>query len=637
VRPEHEQEFRRLFAEEARGRLESLAAGALSLEAGTASRETLDAMFRDVHTIKGGAAVVGLEEVAQRVHELEQLFDELRSRRRTLDQGVIDDVLAEVDVLRTLIVGSDLLPAAPAAAPAVPVAPETIPVPVTRLDELVRLVGESTAAQLRMGRLIEERFGADPVAADEYHRLARVLGDLQERTMRARMVSVATIAAPLQRTVRDVARARGRQVRWELVGGDTELDRHVLEALRDPLIALVRNAVDHGIEQPDVRRAQGKQPEGLVRVQALQLGADIVIAVSDDGQGVDLERVRAVAGRPGDSDGDLLAALFEPGVTTATEVTTVSGRGVGLDAVREAVDGMRGRVEVHTAVGAGTEFRITVPMTLAVLRCLVAEVGERRFALPLHSAGVVVQADAAALVEAEGRPALWIGSDAVPLADLGPLLGLAAPGPRGPAVVVSTPRGRFALRVDGLRAQRDVVVHELGRVLPRLPLVGGASVEPDGTLMLVLDPSGLVDAARSHAGDPVPIEPVRARRVLVVDDALTIRELQRSILARAGYEVVTAANGEEALARLGGEAFDLVLTDIEMPGLDGIALTRAIRADTRLAGLAVCILSARDSAADRRHGLDAGADAYLVKSSFDEHALLTAVRRLLGEVDRTSA
>jgi two-component system chemotaxis sensor kinase CheA len=528
------------------------------------------------------------------------------------------------------------LGAAPAPSPGARYAADAIAVPVARLDELVRLVGESAAALLRIGRLLSERLGDDPAVVDEYRELARVLHTLQERTMRARMVSVGTVAAPLRRAVRDIARASGKQVRWELDGEDTELDRHVLEQLREPLVALVRNAADHGVEPPGERAERGKAEEAVVRVEAGQVGADVVIAVSDDGRGIDVDRVRASAGRPL-SDAEALGAIFEPGLSTAERVSGVSGRGVGLDAVRSAVDDLRGRVEVRTRSGRGTEIRIRVPMTLAVVRCLLVRARAEHYALPMHSTTTAVPAPAGAVFRAEGRDTLLIEGEAVGFADLAAVLGAPRPPARGrrTAVVLSTTAGRHAFGVDELGGQRDVVVKDLGRFLPRLPLVAGASVEPDGGIMLVLDPDGLVAAARAAprlepAELPEPVAPAPAR-LLVVDDARTVRELQRSILEHAGYEVETAADGPAALRALAERPADLVLTDVEMPGMDGYALAGAIRDAPELASLPIVILTSRDDEEDRRRGLEAGADAYLVKHDFDPPALLGAVRRLLGE------
>jgi two-component system chemotaxis sensor kinase CheA len=765
----HEDEFRRLFQQEAATRLAALAEHAMELESRGHDRELVADMFRDAHTLKGGAAVVGFDALAGVVHDLEQLLEELRAGQRQADAVVVDGVLACVDALREMVdramAGADApdaelraraglatargdgdgeaaavpepepepeaappappedpfgpvaaepgeprdalppppplgpeprpipraaehaaairaaweaaqldepgapgdptpAPADPATpelpgtlgfgAPAPPAAPtqparpgEAIPVPVERLDELVRLVSESTASLLRIGGLIADRFGDDPEATDEYRDLSRVLQRLQERTLRARMVSVATVAGPLRRAVRDIGRATGKQVRWELVGEATELDRHVLAQLREPLVALVRNAVDHGIEPPQERTGRGKPAEGTVRVHAMQIGADVVIVVGDDGRGVDVGEVQQKAGRRL-SEGDALSTIFDPGFSTAKAVTDVSGRGVGLDAVRTAVDSLRGRVEVRSTPGEGAEFRISVPMTLAALRCLLVRAGGHPYAVPMHSTAVALRCGPDDVVTVDGQPGLLMEGEGIGLAPLAGVLGLRRDtAPHGPAIVLTTASGRHAFQVDELLGQRDVVVKEIGGMLPRLPMVAGASVEPDGSVMLVLDPDGLIatarggvplpaapsaaaDASPPPGGEPAPAERPRRGRVLVVDDALTIRELQRSILERAGYEVLTAADGGEALRVLAERPADLVLTDIEMPRMDGFALTEAIRDSSELAATPVLILTSRDAEEDRRRGLEAGADGYLVKSAFDEHALLTAVGRLLG-------
>jgi two-component system chemotaxis sensor kinase CheA len=679
----HEEEFRRLFEQEAGTRLASLAEHAMELESRGDDAELVTEMFRDAHTLKGGAAVVGFDELAAVVHELEQLLEELRSGDRDPDSALVDGVLASVDAIREMVRramegkeaggagrtaraalaaaragaavarprGGPAAPARPAmpepaaasAAPAAPPPADAIPVPVERLDDLVRLVGESAAGLLRVRRLLAERLGDEPELHDEYRELAQVLEELQERTMRARMVSVARIAGPLRRSVRDLSRSTGKQVRWELVGEATVLDRHVLEHLREPLVALVRNAVDHGIEPPDERAERGKPREGVIRLRASQTGAEVVISVSDDGRGVDVERVRERVGRRL-SDADALGVIFDPGLSTAETVTGVSGRGVGLDAVRAAVDELRGRIEVRSEPGRGTEFQISVPMTLAVLRCLLVRAGGRPYALPMHSAASALDAKGDAVLAVEGRPALMVQGEAVGMADLAGVLALDGGVPaRGPAVVLSTTTDRHAFRVDELLGHRDVVVADLGAVLPRLDMVGGASVEPDGSVMLVLDPEGLVARARHSprvagegiaqtARDAVP-EPAagRRQRVLVVDDALAIRELQRSILERAGYEVVTAGDGAEALELLAGLPADLVLTDVEMPRMDGLELARAIRGTETIAATPILMLTSRGDEADRRRGLEAGADRYLVKTAFDERVLLSAVREQIGE------
>jgi two-component system chemotaxis sensor kinase CheA len=430
----------------------------------------------------------------------------------------------------------------------------------------------------------------------------------------------------------------------------------VLEQVADPLLHLVRNAIDHGIEPAEARLQAGKPPRGTVRVQAMQFGSEVVVTVADDGRGIDLERVRRRAGETGDGldgvgDDEAIYAIFRSGLSTAEGVSEVSGRGVGLDVVRTSLAAVRGRVQVHSEPGVGSEFRLSVPITLAVLPCLLVEAAGRRFAIPMHS---VVSAEAAGWAEDHvgGQVVIRVRDQILPVSDLAPTLGYPA-GPGGPAVdrpavVVASMTRRHAFRVDALLGQRNVVVKDLGRLLPRLELLTGASLEPDGSILLVLDVSGLVDRARwirstaggrpgerlgAAGGGGNPLRPPGSAvgvGILVVDDTAVVRELERSILEEAGYRVRTAADGRAALAALARDPADLVVTDVDMPGCDGLELTRAIRAEPGLAGLPVVVVTPKAGEADRRLAMEAGADAYLVKGDLDGRALLEVVGRLLG-------
>ena len=667
-------QFRKLFAEEATARLSRLSEQLLQLEMGGGDHELVKSIFRDIHTLKGSSAMVGLPDVRRVAHAMEEVLEPIRSGERTADASLVDSLLAAVDGIRDLIpltiaggdgsavaevleatlVDAAAVVRAPAPAPAAAGpelrAPEpatatdtaTLRVPVERVDELVRLVGEAAAGVLRVGRLLTERLDVDAFSLSELRDLSRVINTLQERTMRARMVPVATIAEPLHRAVRDAARATGKDVRWEARGTDTELDRNVLEQITDPLLHLVRNAVDHGLEPSSERTAAGKPAAGVVRFHAMQLGSEVIVAISDDGRGIDVDRVRERAratGRLGagePSAEEVLDLIFAPGLSTADEVSEISGRGVGLDVVRSKLDALRGRVEVRTTPGQGSEFRVRVPITLAVLPSLLVSAAGQAYAIPLHSVSVALAATDIEAASVAGRPMLILDGEPVPFASLAASLGTGAAS-EGPAVVMTGLATRHAFQVDELLGQRDVVVKGLGRLVPRLPAVAGASVEPDGSILLVLDPAGVVEHARPGRAAPAQeagsAAPERGR-VLVVDDALTVRELQRSILERAGYTVVTAGDGLEALARLADTEVDIVLTDLEMPNMDGFTLTEEIRSRPALVGLPVMILTSRASDEDRRRGLEAGADGYVVKSAFDQVALIDAVERLLGTPDR---
>jgi two-component system chemotaxis sensor kinase CheA len=673
---------RQLFAQEAEVRLAELGRLLLRLEQNADDETLVGSVFRELHTLKGSAAVAGLDEVSRMAHDLEEVVEEVRAGRRPVTAELVDTLLRGADQLGAAISGSpgDEQPGAGAGADAragagagaetetssadevrepanTPPDPRRntagaanfIMVPAERLEELARLVGETTSAQLRVGRMLNDRFRVDPATVAEFNELSRSLNDLRDHAMRAQMVPVSTVTDQLRRAVRDLSRAQGKNVRWEAAGMDTEMDRGVLRRLSDSVLHLVRNAIDHGIESPEERERAGKPPQAVLRLHAMQLGSEVIIAVSDDGRGINTELVEREANRLGiDTEGlthqERLGLSFQAGVSTAPFVTDLSGRGVGLDVVRAGVEAAHGRVEVRSEPGVGTEFRIIVPITVAVLRCLLVEAAGRPFALPFHRVllsqaqepSTTARADSA---RAEGRPVVWVGGSPVPIQALGETLGLAGGETfEGPVVVLASASRRHAFGVDRLIGQRDVVIKALSPVLPRLPLVAGAGVEPDGSILVVLDPPGLIQQA-GRAGrtgrTSLPTAPAEAagaarRSVLVVDDALVIRELQRSILERAGFDVRVATDGQHALRVLAQERSDLVVTDIEMPRMDGFALTEAIRAHPSLANTPVLIVSSRASAADQQRGMDVGADGYIIKSAFDEASLVTAVKRLLG-------
>jgi two-component system chemotaxis sensor kinase CheA len=698
------EQIKALFAQEAAVRLDHLDQLLLQLEQSSDDETLIRSVFRELHTLKGSSAVAGLTDVSRLAHDLEEVVEDLRAGRRVVTPDLIDTLLTGADRLGTLIshtlgdaggepaaiapgpttrngaptddalphadsqprplalngVTTDLLaprsevapPArdlgvarngvpGPAADPSATIASAVVMVPIERLDEMVRLIGESASAHLRVGRMLKDRFGLDPASNTEFNELSRSLNDLQDRAMRTRMVPLSTITDKLQRAVRDLSRAQGKTVHWDVRGTDTELDRGVLNQLSDSLLHLVRNAVDHGIEPEAQRKAAGKPPESNVRLHAMQLGSEVIIAVTDDGDGIDIERVRQQAVHQGiDTEGmnedDVLQLIFHSGLSTTTFVTDVSGRGVGLDVVRTNVEAARGRVEVRSQPGVGTEFRIIVPITLAVMRCLLVESGGQRFALPFHRVVRSQAFDPSSETRAEGRLMVWVDDQPVPVSTLADVLGVASAEPaNGPIVVLADTSRRHGFQVDRLVGQRDVVLKALSTLLPHLPAVAGASVEPDGGVLLVLDPPGLIQRARHSNRSTAPTVAVAPGagpqgRILVVDDALTVRELQRSILERAGFDVRVAIDGMDALSKLAESPSDLILTDVEMPNMDGFALTEAVRAHPSLANIPVLILSSRSSESDRLRGLNAGADGYIIKSSFDEGSLLAAVNRLIG-------
>lgn len=529
----HEERFRRLYAEEAAARLSRLGLAVMDLEAQQrtgrpATAGVVDAMFRDAHSLKGGAAMVGLPEVAQAAHALEDMLEALRGDLAAVSPEATDALLEALDGLRALI--DDAVDSAPAPAaeerdppgheppagtagdPPVPLGgdQDVVRLPRARLDALTRLASASASASLRVRQALDHH-GGDELLLGEFRQLTLVLEELREQTLRARLVPVASLAPPLARAAHDAARRVGKQMRWEEHGTDAQVDRSVLERLADPLLHLVRNAVDHGLETPEERVAGGKDPAGVVRLAARRRGSEVVVAVSDDGRGIDLDGVRAQAqarGRDtsGLTDAEVGGLVFSSGLSTAGSITELSGRGVGLDIVVAALRPLRGRVEVWSEPGRGTEFRVAVPLTLAVLPCLVVHAGGQSQAIPVHAVEAALPpappegVDPAAcreVTDVEGRP--------LRVSSLGETLGLVRdparedpllPGAPRPAVVVVTDgTRRHGFWVERLSGQRDVALTGLSPLLPRLAAVTGTALQPDGTLLFVLEPAGLLDRA----------------------------------------------------------------------------------------------------------------------------------------------
>ncbi len=666
----------------------------MALEVAPDDQAAIDGILREAHTMKGAAGMVGMMRVSRLAHRLEDLLVELRSGTRRSSPELTDSMLLVVDGLARLIANpssaeqdaSDelamerLLPTpvttevtaaavlappivqAPAPLPPVPVAPTppaviaaapaveakiavehkkleaaTLDVPVARIDELNRLVGEVSAAQLRVGHVFGTELRMDPATVTEYRELTKVINQLQEVTERTRMVPVGTLGAILHRTARDTARSLGKQVRWELIGEDIEVDRGVLEQLVSPLLHLVRNAIGHGVESPAERLAAGKPEEAVVRLHATQVGSKVVIAISDDGAGINVAAVRAAAAKrglvvDGLTEDESLHLIFHTGVSTAPTLTETSGRGVGLDVVRSAVQAVHGEVQIVNHPDAGAEFRIVVPITLTVVPCLIVSIGGQSFALPLHRIIRMLEAQNVQVVS--GKSLAVVDGQAVPVSDLATLLGLPTSGV-GPWVLLGSEGSPHAFQVETVLQKRDVVVRGLTGRLRDLKAVSGASIEPNGTILLVLDVSTLIERSQttvvvSSNGAGMTAGPPPQLSVVVVDDTLMVRELQRSILERGGYTVRTAADGAQAMAMLNELAADLVVTDVEMPNLDGLQLITNMRSHPRLANVPVLIVSSHGTEEDRQRGMDAGADGYIVKTSFDEAGLLTAVSRLLG-------
>jgi two-component system chemotaxis sensor kinase CheA len=471
--------------------------------------------------------------------------------------------------------------------------------------------------------------------------LVRTAGELDSGVRSLRMVPFAEAGEGLERMVRDMALSAGKEVEFRLVGQEVELDRAVAERLKDPLLHLVRNAVDHGIEAPPERAAAGKPPAGLITVSAALKGAQVEIAVSDDGRGLDRARIREEArarGLPESvEDRDLLALVFHPGLSTARTVTAVSGRGVGLDVVKSQVNALHGTVSLESVAGVGTTFSLTVPLTVTLIRALLVEAAGRTFALATTQVMSLRRLIPGEVRNVGGREMLAAIHGLLPLVSLAEALGLPAPrrdrGQGGFVVLVEAGTSRVAFVVDELFSEQDLVVTGLGRRLRRVPNVAGCALLEDGGIALILSAAELAESAlQAPAGRLLVAAAAPAairKRILVADDSVTTRTLEKTILEEAGYEVLVAADGHQAWRILQEEAIDLLVADVEMPGMDGFTLTDTLRHSTTLGRTPVVLVTSLSTDKDRARGLEVGADAYIVKGAFDRSSLLEAVGQLL--------
>ena len=475
---------------------------------------------------------------------------------------------------------------------------------------------------------------------------------LYDTALACRMRPFADVLAGQARMVRDLGRTLGKQVRLEIDGEKTQVDRDVLEKLEAPLTHLLRNAVDHGIEFPEQRLAMGKPAEGLIQLKASHQAGLLVVELIDDGGGVDLEKLRtSIIDRklsPAEtaaqlSEEELLSFLFLPGFSMRDKVTEVSGRGVGLDAVLHMVRQLRGGVELEQRAGEGSRFHIEVPLTLSVVRSLVVQVGGEAYAFPLAHIERMRDVQADEIVQLEGRQHFWHEERHVGLVAASQLLN--RPQDQSPeqvlkVVVIRERDAVYGVAVERFIGERTLVVLPLDPRLGKVQDISAGALLDDGSAVLIIDVEDMLRSVekllntgrleridrRNHQANAAP-----RKRVLVVDDSLTVRELERKLLLGRGYEVAVAVDGMDGWNALRAEDFDLLITDIDMPRMDGIELVTLLRRDSRLQSLPVMVVSYKDREEDRRRGLDAGADYYLAKASFHDDALLDAVVDLIGE------
>ncbi|KAA2212078.1 hybrid sensor histidine kinase/response regulator [Teichococcus oryzae] len=690
------QELLAAFEVEHREHLEAMRAALAAVEAGRPFEQR--EAFRRAHSLKGAARAVDLPAVEERAHRLEATFARLGEGQAALDAAMVEALRRELDGIEDEVAGLSTPPAVQAEAPSpeAPAAPAAeylrVQTPqVEALAEAARLVSEALLQQSRLGagmleveaalRGLRRRWPAlgqagaagQGFAADmdgllrQVGRLVReqraaaagsdaAVAMLRQRVERITLVPAEAVLGSLAPMLRELVREAGRSATLEIQGLDVQADRAVLQALKDPVTHLLRNAVSHGLEPASERLARGKPAEGTIALRLATSGGMLRLFVADDGPGPSLDRIEATAiaqgllpprrpDQPPPPQDQLLSLVFEPGFTTAAAVDRLSGRGIGLSVVAEAARRLRGSVVMRPRRPAGTEIELAVPLAAARQPVLLVEAAGQNWGLPGRAVERLMRLRPETLESVEGRPVLRIESEGrdviVPVVNLASLLQQSA-APAGrfvQAVLLRSDTRRLALVVDRLREVQvldveavEVPLAEAGLVVGAAPLMGEAPA-------VVLSPEALVgrwlrqegQLAAAGFGLAPPAEAEQAATILVVDDSITTRTLEKSILEAQGFRVLLSVDGVDALNRLrsGDVLVDLIVADVEMPRMDGFALLQALKNDSRLASIPVILMTSRADPEDVRRGLELGAGAYITKQKFDQRELLATIGQLL--------
>ena len=665
------------FRVEARELVDALARAALEIEKGSGGNEPVAQMLRLAHTLKGASRVVRQPEIANVAHAIEDLLAPHRDQSTAAAPALAEPLLRMLDAITTRLsaLEPEAPPAAEKAAPATPETLRSVRVEIAEMDALLEGISEAALRLAELRRELDELARARQIAAalvDQLpatHRgrasaeelralVARVernlgsgvdrleseLDQTRDRARDLRLLPASVVFPILERAARDVAHSLDRSIVFEATGGECRLEANVLFALRDGLLHVVRNAVAHGVEPEAERRRLGKPPAGRIALRVERRGNRVAFVCSDDGRGIDPDSVRRAAVARGVitsakaealGPDDILRLVLESGVTTTDTVTEVSGRGVGLDVLRATVEELKGEVKLTSDPGHGTTVDLCVPVSISSITALVLDMNGSAFAMPLDAVRRSMRLSSRDVARFGDRDSVVVDGVVVPFLSLAGFVGGGARRDRGDrswsAIVIASGAQTAVIGADRLVGTSSIVLRPLPKAAGFISIAAGVSLDADGNPQLVLDPRGLV--ALAHGAQVRTRDAAAAEErppILIVDDSLTTRMLEQSILESAGYGVDVATSGEEGLIRARERAHSLFLVDVEMPGIDGFEFVTRTRADPLLRAVPAIMVSSCDSIDDRRRAEEAGARAYIVKGEFDQGQFLRTIRQLIG-------
>jgi len=539
----------------------------------------------------------------------------------------------------------------------------SIRVEIAKLDELMNLSGELTICRNRLNDIsrqlvlrlgtIEESAAVPwlPEVSGTLKQLDKNISflteNLQKEIMKVRLVPVSTLFTVFRRSMRDLAGEQGKDIELIVEGENTEIDKGIIDEMRAPLMHILRNAVDHGVEDAAEREKQGKPAKAKIFLGAFSQGTQIVLEISDDGRGINVAKIRekflmkdpsAKKKLEEMADEQIKQLIFTPGFSTSDEVSEVSGRGVGMDVVREKVSELKGSIELHSVPGQGTTFSIKLPLTLSIRENLLVGVGNEVFAIPIDAVLETIRVQTEDIKVIENKKSVDFRGHIVPLIDLNDLFQFPHKGIMErryiSVVIVQAVENKVGFLVDELMGREEIVTKSIGAPLHKVKNILGATILGDGRVVLILDVPSIIEMAEgeqpSHSLKAKPVRIKKKKTILLAEDTFSTAALEKNILEAVGYSVVLAKDGQEALEKASHETFDLIMTDVLMPRMDGFALTERLKKSPNNKQTPVIIVTTRGSDEDKRRGVDVGADAYILKSDFTSDLLLETIDRLIG-------
>ncbi len=699
------------YKTETRERIQALSLGLLKLEKTPADRELLNAMMREAHSIKGASGMMGYKRIADITHKMEDglqraldgqlvltrtcfemffrcmdaLEPLLQDKVTWNDAGINRDFTEDLCVLAEKVFTGQFqgeipgtadvtpveeIPAAAQEAETAEAGPRELPAPaedslrvdVSKLNRLINLSGELLISKIRLEELSKDLLEKAETQGEAYGIFSGVIKDLtavteridlltenmQDEMLKVRMLPVAYLFNTFPRAMRDLAQKKGKDLDFVIEGQDTQLDKAILDEMKVPLMHLLRNSVDHGIEAPEERKRHNKPAAGKITLAALREGSQVVLSVTDDGCGINVEKVKEIAVAKGFIsrehihsmvDEQVFQLLFTPGFSTREEVSEISGRGVGLDVVRDIVIKLKGMVEVTSDPSRGTSFIIRLPLTLAITECLLVMAGSDIYALPVDAVIETVRVSLTDLKTVEGKDVITVRGHILPVVKLHDIFGLPTKGivekKFFPILIVQSVERRIGILVDELLGRQEIIGKSIGDPLKRVRHIAGATILGSGKIVMILDVPMLIHSAeggvvRQTVAGSKGAKGRKRKTILLAEDTLTTAMLEKNILESVGYSVVIARDGREALDKALQEKFDLVISDVLMPHMDGFELVTRLRREKNYKDVPIIIVTTRASDEDKRKGMEAGANAYLLKSDFTSEGLLETMERLLG-------